>query len=93
MRALLSLALVRMAFGAPVAVATHDSGCDVQMATATAEGGGFGLFVDEIAGPTYLYSIWIYLESNDVGGWQRDAAGGDDFGGELCGHAADTIIF
>lgn len=69
--------------------------CDGMLFGTVVEVGG-AAYVDvrEVAGETYLYSIWIYVESNGTPGLQR---GGSDPTGapDSCQESAnpDTLIF
>lgn len=80
------VALMMVAFAG---AATHDdSDCEVTSSEPYYETAGFAVFVDYIDLPEW--SVWVYAESNDIDGIQRD-----DFivADELCGHDADIIIF
>lgn len=87
----LALCMLTVGLAAPMATADHDStSCEVTASEPTAEAEGFAVFVDEIAGDEYLYSIWVYQESNGLDGIQRHDSVVQD---ELCGHDGDTIRF
>jgi hypothetical protein len=93
---LLALSLVTVAFSSVSGVATHEeSECTPTASEPTAEAGGVAVFVDEVNSNGYLYSAWIYQESNGLDGIQRqdsytEAQGLSD---ETCGHGPDTIVF
>lgn len=96
MRYVLLAASLMLVFAAPmVATAEHDGDCEPTASEAAVAAGGVAVFVDEVAGDNYLYSVWIYQESNELDGIQRDDAYTQDLGitDENCGHGADTIVF
>lgn len=78
--------LVAFAMVSLPAVADHDGGCEVTSSEPTAEAGGIAVFVDD---PNDTVSVWIYEESNEIEGFQRDDSVVQD---ELCGHDGDTVI-
>lgn len=93
---LLALSLVSVAFASATVGADHDStDCEPTASEPTAEAEGLAVFVDEVAGDNYLFSIWVYQESNDLDGIQRDDSYTQDqsLTDENCGHGPDTIVF
>ncbi len=88
--AILALCVVVAFAMVPTAtLAGHDGDCQLTSSEPDIEAGGIAVFID-YADPAEGYSIWVYQESNDIEGFQRDDAVVSD---ELCGHAGDTIIF
>lgn len=93
---LLALSLVSVAFASATVGADHETtDCTPTASEPTAEAEGLAVFVDEVASNGYLFSIWVYQESNALDGIQREdsytnAEGQTD---ENCGHGPDTIVF
>lgn len=93
---LLALSLVSVAFASVTVGASHDSStCTPTASEPTAEAEGLAVFVDEVASNDYLFSAWVYQESNAVDGIQRDDSYTQEQGttDENCGHGPDTIVF
>lgn len=86
------------------ASAAHDPSCvdgvsDPELTTCANEGEICSVYLDEDQCPGYLYSIWLYAETNGIHGLQRSDEGpgracSEDGVHDPCpGHDADFLIF